>query len=246
MAALLFCLTLGIGAAWGFWNLPPDPAPDEYGNILINRISEKNGVNPVAFSHWIHRQKYTCRVCHFELEFGMGVNTTGITEEDNRKGKYCGACHNGKISFGHDEANCGKCHNGDKGYGKGNFSKLTGLPEAGFGNRIDWSSALAKGMISPVNSLSLPPSGSPYDKELLLEAEWSNIPPAVFSHSVHNQWLDCNNCHPDIFNIKKKTTKHFSMERILQGEFCGACHNNVAFPMRDCRRCHPGMKTSPY
>jgi c(7)-type cytochrome triheme protein len=52
------------------------------------------------------------------------------------------------------------------------------------------------------------------------------------------QWLDCNNCHPDNFNIKKKTTKHFSMERILKREFCGVCHLTVAFPMDDCKRCY--------
>jgi len=112
--------------AYGFWDFPPAPPADEYGNILINRTSEKNNVKPATFSHWIHRQKHTCRVCHFELEFNMKVNTTEITEAANKSGKYCGAgsCHDGKAAFGHDEPNCEKCHNGNKGYGKGKFSKL--------------------------------------------------------------------------------------------------------------------------
>jgi c(7)-type cytochrome triheme protein len=78
-----------------------------------------------------------------------------------------------------------------------------------------------------------------FDKELILESEWHNIPNAVFPHKAHTAWLDCNNCHPDPFNIKKKTTKHFEMRFILEGQFCGVCHMTVAFPMQDCKRCHP-------
>jgi c(7)-type cytochrome triheme protein len=245
---MLFCgLLLFIPAAesGGPWELPPSVSPDEYGNLLINRTSEKNRVKPALFSHWVHRRKHTCRVCHFELEFNMKVNTTEITEAANRAGKYCGAggCHDGKAAFGHDSPNCEKCHNGNREYGKKRFSELSIFPKTKFGNRINWVKALKKGMITPLNYLAVKPSeGIGYDKELLLEAEWSGIPPAVFPHKAHIQWLDCNNCHPEIFNIKKKTTKHFSMNRILQGEFCGICHLKVAFPMNDCKRCHPGME----
>jgi len=27
----------------------------------------------------------------------------------------------------------------------------------------------------------------------------------------------------------------------MNDEYCGTCHTNVAFPMADCARCHPGM-----
>ena len=48
-----------------------------------------------------------------------------------------------------------------------------------------------------------------FDKELLLEAEMSIIPPAIFPHKAHTAWLDCDNCHPDLFNIKKKGNAFF-------------------------------------
>jgi len=103
--------------------------------------------------------------------------------------------------------------------------------------------ALNKGMIAPQGYLKNKPTDDiTFDKALLLQSEMHNIPPAIFPHTPHMQWLDCNNCHPDIFNIKKKTTKHFAMARILEGEFCGVCHLNVAFPMDGCKQCHPGMK----
>lgn len=227
----------------GFWEFPPALPPAEHGNIIINRISEKNGVEPVTFSHWIHRLKYTCRVCHFELEFNFQVNTTEITEAANKAGRYCGTsgCHDGKTVFGHDnKKNCNKCHNDDRSYGSDRYAELSAFPKARFGNLVDWGQALDKGLIKPQHYLTIKPrSDAGFGKVLLLEAEWQGIPAAVFSHKLHTEWLDCNNCHPDIFNIKKKTTKHFSMNRILKSEFCGVCHLNVAFPMNDCKRCHP-------
>ena len=236
-----------LNAAGNYFDIPPALPPEEYGNILINRTSELNGVKPVAFSHWSHRRKHTCRICHFELEFNMKVNTTEITEAANMSGRFCGACHDGKehdgaVVFGHEKPHCEKCHNNNRGYGKEKFSVLASFPKTRFGNRVDWVMALRNGKIKPEHYRAIKPAEITYDKTLNLEAEWFNIPPALFPHKPHTEWLDCNSCHPDIFNIKKKTTKHFLMTRILKGEFCGVCHMNVAFPMDDCRRCHPGIK----
>lgn len=227
-----------------FWKLPKLPKPYEYGNIIINRTSEKNNVKPVVFSHWIHRRKYNCRVCHFEIEFSLKANSTEITEEKNRNGEYCGTCHNGEIVFGHkDEKNCSKCHNANLSIGKEKFFELSKFPKAKYGNGIDWVISEEKGFIKPNKYLKIPISSEmAFDKDILLESIWINVPSAVFSHKIHNEILDCNNCHPDIFNIQKKGTKDFYMTKILEGQFCGVCHRNVAFPINDCKRCHPKIK----
>ncbi|MDH4163998.1 MAG: hypothetical protein OEW15_15115 [Nitrospirota bacterium] len=227
---------------------PEAKPPEIYGTILIDRTSTLKGVKPVIFSHWLHRRTHTCRVCHFELEFNMKANSTEITENENRSGKYCGACHDGrehdgKVLFGHENsADCGKCHTGDLTAGSGRYKELARLPRSSSGNKVNWSKALEKGMITPQHELHIKAADMNYDKSIKLEAEWWNIPPALFPHDRHIKWLDCNNCHPDIFNIKKKTTKHFLMTRILSGEFCGVCHMTVAFPITDCRKCHPAMR----
>ena len=215
--------------------------PGEFGNILINRIAEKNGVKPAAFSHWSHRQRHTCRVCHFELEFNMLVNATEITEAANKAGKYCGAsgCHDGKAAFGHEEPHCAKCHTGNKASGSEKISGLSSLPKAKIGNGIDWVKALEKNMIKPVTYRTIKPSEAVILKPFLLAAQWNSIPPAVFLHKAHTDWLDCNNCHPDIFDLKKHTVKTYTMVgMIMKREFCGVCHMTVAFPMNDCQRCH--------
>lgn len=228
----------------GFWKLPRLPPPEKYGNILINRTSTGKGVKPVTFSHWLHRRRHTCRVCHSELEFNMKVNSTEITENANKGGKFCGAsgCHDGKRAFGHEKPHCEKCHNGDPAYGGDRFAELAKYPSATFGNRVDWVDALRSGMIAPLHYIKEKPKDLPFDKMLSLEAEWSFVPPSVFPHKSHTEWLDCSNCHPEIFNIKKKGTRDFSMNNIMKGEFCGVCHLSVAFPMNDCARCHPGFK----
>jgi c(7)-type cytochrome triheme protein len=247
LAAFIFWSALFL-PGWGledvhaqYWKFPPAPAPHNYGNLLINRTSQKHDVKSVTFSHWSHREKYTCRVCHFELSFEMTVNTTEITEEDNRNGLYCGACHNGKDAFGHTEQHCAKCHNGDISYGREKFQALRDrLPKAKFGNTINWTAALSQGKIAPKYSLfKKEEKPMKFDKRLTLEAEWIYVPPAYFPHAEHVQLLDCSNCHPDIFNLKKKSTKHFLMEYILEKKFCGVCHLSVAFPMNDCTGCHP-------
>lgn len=65
----------------------------------------------VVFSHWRHRARYSCRVCHYELGFELQANATPITEEDNRNGEFCGACHL-TVAFPLDD--CVRCHPGMK------------------------------------------------------------------------------------------------------------------------------------
>lgn len=245
--AALICTALAAGSAaavQGWFDLPELLPPSQYGNMLISRAAGTYDMPSVSFSHWRHRALYTCRVCHFELEFALESNTTVITEEDNKNGLYCGACHDGKTAFGHTEEHCSKCHNGDIAYGSKKFRKFARrLPRDGYGNKIDWTGAMRKGEILPKQSVVDDNfSPIPFKKFLILEAEWSMIPPSIFPHREHTEWLDCANCHPDTFNIKKKTTKHFLMKYILEGKFCGVCHLNVAFPLDDCYRCHPKRK----
>lgn len=247
VAAALLLLVLAPGGASGNYPFPAPPPPEEYGNILIRRASAAAGVKPVSFSHWVHRQKHTCRVCHFELQFNFEANTTEISEDANRAGMFCGACHDGKTLFGHEKPeDCERCHNGDIRRGAGSFGALWRLPAERFGNRIDWNAALEEGLIAPANKLTIEPSGEiGFANTILLEAEWSMVPNATFPHGKHTRWLDCNDCHPNIFNIKRKFTAGLRMGSIIELQYCGICHGTVAFPLTDCKRCHPDLSKIP-
>lgn len=227
------------------FRLPRNAPPPLYGDVLIGRAAGEKS-KAVAFSHWRHRLRYTCRVCHLELDFAFVRNATEITTAANREGAYCGACHDGRTAFAYaDEANCARCHTGVLVPKDGYSAALQDLPPAEYGNLVDWSAALARGKIAPVTTIRDDPGMMDLDTTLRLEAEWNFVSPAIFPHKEHVLWLDCANCHPDVFNVKKKGTRHFSMRSALRGEFCGLCHVHVAFPLDDCRRCHPDMKDKP-
>lgn len=233
---------------WGFFPLPDLPPPEEYGNVIISRNSGQNNVKPVSFSHWVHRRKYTCRVCHFELEFAMEANATGITETDNREGRFCGACHNGVELFGHNKAEeCVYCHNGDIRISTDWFRELEKFPSGLHGNMINWTETWKKGLINPKSQLTIPAfTNLAFSEDLVIESEWAMVSPAVFPHGEHIKWLDCNVCHPFLFDIKKKFTKNFKMATNIDGNFCGVCHMRVAFPLADCNHCHPDMRKIIY
>jgi len=244
---LILALLLFAGCAWtalAYYQLPPLPTADRYGDIVMDRVASAGGVKAVVFSHWSHRTRYSCRVCHFELNFELQAGQTEISEEDNRAGDFCGACHDGQQVFGSTEENCGRCHTGPQIDRSAVFYQLRDrLPKSRFGNRIDWVKAQQNGAIKPIYSLfRADEKPLAFDKKLVLLAEWNWVPPAIFNHGTHAPWLDCSNCHPDIFNIQKKTTKHFLMQYILEKKFCGVCHFSVALPSDDCHACHPAMQ----
>ncbi|HWR58907.1 MAG TPA: c(7)-type cytochrome triheme domain-containing protein [Thermodesulfovibrionales bacterium] len=236
-------------AEGGIVDLPPMLSPEEYGDILMKRSSTINNMTPVVFSHWVHRAKFTCGVCHYELDFAMATNTTPLVcENGTMQGRYCAACHNGKEEGtfgpkGEEGDNCKRCHNANAGPDREKFLALQKkLPGSKFGNQIDWVKALNKRLIDPKRSLSGNIKTIVLSKTLILRAEMSGISPAIFPHKTHEQWMDCSDCHPELFNIKKKTTATLRMKNMINGESCAVCHLRVAFPLNDCQRCHPSMR----
>ena len=227
------------------------PLPEEYGNVVLNNFAERNGVAPVVFSHWLHRSKFTCRLCHVDLGFAMQANGTGLHELQNQKGLYCGACHNGRIAFGAttpktatsaEVKNCDRCHSFGKSVpGTIDFSSIVGgVPRGRFGNNVDWEAAELEGKLKLTDTLpEISIRRKPLDvpKDYSIEARIDGLPEIIFSHKKHAVWHGCELCHPDIFMVKAGGTK-YTMEEIFAGKYCGLCHGSVAFPASDCQRCH--------
>lgn len=93
------------------------PAEAEYGDVVLNKLSEKNGVRPVVFPHWFHRVRFRCKVCHSELGFKMRAGANQVTMADISNGKFCGMCHNGQVAWGANQ--CDLCHSGKRGLKSG-------------------------------------------------------------------------------------------------------------------------------
>jgi c(7)-type cytochrome triheme protein len=117
------------------------------------------------------------------------------------------------------------------------------LPKAKQGY-VDWVQALRQGIIHPKDSLTGDadtPTMPPLDFNIIFKAK-GDIPDVVYPHLPHTEWLDCRNCHPGIFKMQAGSNP-VTMEKIIQGEFCGRCHGKVSFPLSDCSRCHSKPKT---
>jgi hypothetical protein len=61
------------------------PLPYEFGRVIINNYSETTHLSPVVFDHWLHRAKFTCRVCHIDIGFAMTANGTKMTAAIRRE-----------------------------------------------------------------------------------------------------------------------------------------------------------------
>lgn len=257
LAAILLTLLPGGGSARAMdraalgrvlQTIPPNGPFWKYGNVTMRLRAKSAGMAPVVFPHWNHRARYTCRVCHIELGFVMHLGGSGISRKQYLAGAFCGACHDGKTAFTARDAqgaDCDRCHLKDTAGMQQRFDAFAEkLPVAHFGNGIDWAQAVEKGLIAPRPSLKEAAPVMPLPEKLKVPMRLGTTSPrsdVFFSHEKHFAELDCSSCHPDLFNIQKKGTEAFSMERNIFGEFCGACHMRVAFPMNDCRRCHPQM-----
>jgi len=223
-------------------------APADYGRVVISNTSAKGGMAPVVFDHWLHRAKYTCRLCHVDIGFGLKGNATGITAADNAKGVYCGACHNGKTAFaacGPDKADkrCERCHSQGRNVKPANdFATFTAkFPKDKFGNGVNWEKAAEDGLITLSDKLpgvSIDQPAKSVQSDFTIKPKTAGTGEIIFSHKKHVLWNGCEVCHPEVFKGGKRGAQVYTMDEIKQKKFCGVCHTTVAFPLEDCGRCH--------
>jgi c(7)-type cytochrome triheme protein len=104
------------------------------------------------------------------------------------------------------------------------------------GNQVRWVEALERGQIDPRTNILPDTKIQVLDLDVLLNLR-GGTPIVRFPHRQHTLWLDCSNCHEQLFKSKAGANK-LSMLQILQGEQCGVCHGAVSFPLTECTRCH--------
>ena len=108
LSTLLFITLVGI-VAFAVYSLP-ERAAAEYGDVVINELSDDAGMRPVVFPHWFHRIRFRCKVCHGDLGFAFEAGGNEIDMVKIIDGQYCGACHNGDVAWSIE--NCELCHSG--------------------------------------------------------------------------------------------------------------------------------------
>jgi c(7)-type cytochrome triheme protein len=70
--------------------------------------------------------------------------------------------------------------------------------------------------------------------------------PVVFPHWFHRVRFRCKVCHADLgFQFKAGGNK-INMLKIIDGQYCGACHNGeIAWSVENCNLCHSAKPGTP-
>jgi c(7)-type cytochrome triheme protein len=72
-------------------------------------------------------------------------------------------------------------------------------------------------------------------------SDGAGVRPVVFPHWFHRVRFRCKVCHSDLGFRFKAGGNEINMLKIIDGQFCGACHNGgVAWSVENCDLCHSG------
>ncbi|MEW6312921.1 MAG: c(7)-type cytochrome triheme domain-containing protein [Pseudomonadota bacterium] len=77
-------------------------------------------------------------------------------------------------------------------------------------------------------------------------ADKRGMRPVVFPHWFHRVRFRCKVCHADLGFKFKAGGNEIDMAKIIDGKFCGACHNGeIAWSVENCNMCHSGIPGTP-
>jgi c(7)-type cytochrome triheme protein len=70
--------------------------------------------------------------------------------------------------------------------------------------------------------------------------------PVVFPHWFHRIRFRCKVCHADLGFKFQAGGNEINMLKIIDGEYCGACHDgDIAWSVENCDLCHSGKPGTP-
>lgn len=72
-------------------------------------------------------------------------------------------------------------------------------------------------------------------------SDGAGMRPAIFPHWFHRVRFRCKVCHADLGFKFQAGGNEINMVKIIDGQFCGACHNGeIAWSVENCNFCHSG------
>lgn len=68
------------------------------------------------------------------------------------------------------------------------------------------------------------------------------VRPVIFPHWFHRIRFQCRVCHEELGFEMRVGANKVTMEGIIDGKFCGACHNGeIAWSVDNCDLCHSAL-----
>ena len=116
------------------------------------------------------------------------------------------------------------------------------------GARDGWRWALALAAALALAFADAPPARAEYvDVVINNHSDKAGMRPVVFPHWFHRVRFRCKVCHADLGFKFEAGGNDINMVKIIDGQFCGACHNGeLAWNVENCSLCHsakPGTTT---
>jgi len=95
---------------------------------------------------------------------------------------------------------------------------------------------------------ALPPGAAAEYGDVVLNqrSDANGVRPVVFPHWFHRIRFRCKVCHQELGFEMRAGANQVQMADILDGKFCGMCHNNqIAWGPERCDLCHSALKGTP-
>ncbi|MFN0316308.1 MAG: c(7)-type cytochrome triheme domain-containing protein [Burkholderiales bacterium] len=91
------------------------------------------------------------------------------------------------------------------------------------------------------------PAGAEYGDIVINNySDAAGMRPVIFPHWFHRIRYRCKVCHADLGIQFKAGGNEINMLKIIDGQFCGACHNGeLAWPVENCNLCHSALPNTP-
>jgi len=81
------------------------------------------------------------------------------------------------------------------------------------------------------------------DVTINTRAESEGVAPVIYPHWFHRIRFQCSVCHVDLGIKMGAGTTGITMEKLIDGQYCGACHDGeTAWSMDNCDLCHSGKR----
>ena len=113
----------------------------------------------------------------------------------------------------------------------------------GIRGRAVWAGIFAVVLLLLANSVGRAEYG---DVVMNNYSDPAGMRPVVFPHWFHRVRFRCKVCHADLGFKFKAGGNEINMLKIIDGQFCGACHNgDLAWSVENCNLCHSGKPGLP-
>jgi c(7)-type cytochrome triheme protein len=92
-----------------------------------------------------------------------------------------------------------------------------------------------------------PPARAEYGDVVINNySDAAGMRPVVFPHWFHRVRYRCKVCHADLGFKFKAGGNEINMVKVIDGQFCGACHNgDIAWSIENCNMCHSAKPGTP-